>query len=163
MMELLNDATFWVAIAFTVFVILFLKFGKAKVLSSLDDKIDDIKKELAEAETLRVSAQELLAEYQCKHKDAMVEATSIINDAKKHAKIIKEKAEKDFAATMERRAAQLEERLSRIEQNATQEINAYTAQIAINATREILTSKMNDKADKNIIANVLENVSKTLN
>ena len=131
--DLLHDTNFWVTISFVIFVLVFLKYGKAAALKGLDDNIDAIKTELMQAETLRVDAQELLAEYQRKHKDALSEADKIIAQAKKNAEEIRLKAEADMDRTNERRKTQLDEKLSRIEQNARQEIEAYTAKIAINA------------------------------
>lgn len=163
MMALFQDTTFWVLIAFVIFAGFFIRYGKDKALAMLDDKILSIKNELETAENLRVEAQELLAEYQRKHKDAMSEAAGIIARAKDHAEAMRLKAEEDLADTMKRREAQLEEKLQRIEQNASMEIKAYTAQIAVNAAKEILTEKIDAKADKEIVSNTLNTVSKTLN
>lgn len=163
MSELLHDTNFWVLLSFIIFVGVFLKYGKAKALASLDEKISSIKTELETAEKLRVDAQELLAEYQRKHMDAMSEAAQIISHARQQAESLKSKAESDLAETLKRREAQLDERLTRIEQNARQEIEAYTAKIAVNAAKNLLTEKIDAKSDKDIINNVLGNVSKTLN
>lgn len=163
MMSLFQDTSFWVLIAFLVFVGIFIRYGKDKALAMLDDRIKAIRTELETAENLRVEAQELLAEYQRKHKDAMLEAADIIARAKDHAEAMRVKAEEDLQETMKRREAQLEEKLRRIEQNAATEIKAYTAQIAINATKDILSRQMDAKTDKDIINNTLNTVSKTLN
>lgn len=162
MSELLHDTNFWVLISFVIFIGVFLKYGKATALKSLDDKINSIKLELSHAENLRVQAQELLAEYQRKHKDALSEAEAIIADAKKHAETIRLKAEEDMARTQKRREAQLQEKLERIEQNARQDIESYTAKIIIDATRQIMTESMDEKSDKSIIENTLSTANKSL-
>lgn len=163
MMELFQDANVWVLISFIIFMGVAWKFGKDAAIGGLDAKIDSIRKELDEAERIRVDAQELLAEYQRKHKDALSEADKIIAEAKKHADDIRDKAESDMKRAQARREEQLDEKLARLEQNATQEIQAYTAKIAVNAARQVLTEKMNDKADKAIIANIATDISKTIN
>ncbi len=163
MTELLHDTNFWVLISFVIFSGVAYKYGKTTVLSKLDGKIDAIRTELSQAEKLRVDAQELLAEYQRKHKDAISEAATIIADAKKHANDIKNTAEEDLKNILARREDQLQEKLTRIEQNASQEIQAYVAEIAVNSARDLLNSKMDAKADKAIISNMMSNVSKTLN
>lgn len=163
MADLLHDTNFWVLISFLIFMVVAYKYGKDAVLNGLDGKIDAIKTELHQAEQLRVDAQELLAEYQRKHKDTMSEADRIIAEAKKHAEEIRIKTEEDMNRANARREAQLDEKLLRLEQNATQEIQAYTAKIAVNAARDLLSINMTDKADKDIIANVMGNISKTLN
>ena len=162
-MDLLQDSNVWVLISFIIFMGVAWKFGKDAALGGLDSKIDSIRTELEKAEKIRVDAQELLAEYQRKHKDALSEADKIIPEAKKHANDIREKAESDMAKAQARREAQLDQKLERLEQNATQEIQAYTAKIAVNAAREILSNQMNEKADKAIIANITTDISKTIN
>jgi F-type H+-transporting ATPase subunit b len=163
MTELVQDANFWVLVSFLIFLAVAWHYGRAAALGKLDDKINNIKKELEEAERIRVDAQELLAEYQRKHKDAMSEADQIIADAKKHAEDVRAKAEDDMNKAQARRQEQLDEKLARIEQNAIQEIEAYTAKIAVNAARQILTDKMDSKTDKDIMANVMNTMSKTIN
>lgn len=162
-MALLEDTNFWVLISFILFAFVAIRYGKDKAMALLDDKIAAIKNELDTAESLRVEAQELLAEYQRKHKDAMGEAANIIARAKDHAEALRLKTEEDLAETMKRREAQLEEKLQRIEQNAAMEIKAYTAQLAINAAKDVLSQNIDAKADKEIIDNTLNTISKTLN
>ena len=163
MMELFQDSNIWVLISFIIFMGVAWKFGKDAALGSLDSKINSIRTELEKAEKIRVDAQELLAEYQRKHKDALSEADTISADAKKHAKDIRDKAESDMEKAQARREAQLDQKLARLEQNAAQEIQAYTAKIAVNAAREILSKQMNEKADKVVIANIMSDISKTIN
>ena len=61
------DATFWVAISFLIFcgVLIYLKIPQ-KVNSSLTNQISEIKKELDEAEKLKVEAKNLLSNYEDK-------------------------------------------------------------------------------------------------
>jgi len=160
--HLLHDTNFWVLISFVIFVGVFLKYGKAQVLSGLDNRINEIKNELETAEKLRVDAQELLAEYQRKHKDAIGEAETIIATAKKNAESLRVKAEDDLQKTITRREQQLNERLARIEENARHEVESYTAQIALNAARTVLKDKIDSKTDKVLHEAALNQASKTL-
>ena len=61
------DATFWVAISFFIFlgVLIYLKVPQ-KINSSLINQINEIKKELDEAEKLKVEAKNLLSDYEDK-------------------------------------------------------------------------------------------------
>lgn len=161
--HLLHDTNFWVLISFVIFIGVFLKYGKSQVLAGLDKRIDEIKTELDTAEKLRVDAQELLAEYQRKHKDAIGEAERIIADAKSQADSIRVKAEDDLSKTMSRREQQLNERLARIEENARQEVEAYTAKIAVNVARTVLKDKIDSKTDKALHESTLNQASNALN
>lgn len=160
---LLHDTNFWVLISFVIFVAVFLKYGKAKVLQGLDDKIQTIKNDLQTAETLRVEAQEILAEYQRKQKDAVKEAENIIAEAKIKAQAIREHSEKEWSKTMSRREEQLNERLKRIEDNARSEIQTYTAKLAVNSTRKILQDNLSSKTDKQLVSDTLNQIPNSLN
>ena len=61
------DATFWVAISFFIFLggLVYLKVPQ-KINDSLDSKINEIKKELEEAEKLKNESKNLLSEYENK-------------------------------------------------------------------------------------------------
>ena len=56
------DETFWVAVAFFIFigVLIYLKVPK-KINDSLNNKIGDIKKEISEAEKLKEEAKNVLS------------------------------------------------------------------------------------------------------
>ena len=58
------DATFWVAISFFVFVggLIYLKIPQ-KINQSLNSQIDSIRKELDEAEKLKVEAKNLFKKH----------------------------------------------------------------------------------------------------
>ena len=52
-LELLYSETFWVAIAFFIFVILSFKKAKKVLIESLDKRINEIKKTVNEAKELK--------------------------------------------------------------------------------------------------------------
>ena len=61
------DATFWVAVSFFIFlgILVYLKVPQ-KINNSLTNQINEIKRELDEAEKLKVEAKNLLSNYETK-------------------------------------------------------------------------------------------------
>lgn len=161
-MELFQDTGIWVLISFLVFCAVMWRFAKDKFCALLDGRIETIRKEIDAAESLRVEAQELLAQYQRKQRDAAKEAEQIIETARAHAEEARKEAEKDLEKTMARREQQLQERLNRMQEKATQDIQAYAAQIAVQATREIIAEKMDDKNSARLIEQSIRNISDSL-
>jgi len=84
-MDFIQDPTAWLAISFVIFMVILVKKGKGAFLSLLDSRIENIRTEIETAENLRVEAQELLAQYQRKHRDAVKESEQILADAEKRA------------------------------------------------------------------------------
>ncbi len=157
-MELLQDSHIWYIFSFVIFAGIIFKYGIPALNNLLDGRIEQIKKDIEEAESLRVEAQEMLAQYQRKHRDAVQESESIIANAKENAKQFKEKAEAELDEIIKRREAQLEDRLERMKQNAINEIQSHAADLAINATRQIIIEKLDKKANAQLVGQAIENI-----
>ncbi len=161
-MSLLLDTNFWYAVSFVMFAFVVLKFGKPVVLKYLDDQIQAVREELKTAESLRIEAQDLLAQYQRKHRDAVEEAQIIIKNAQNHVEEITRKAEADLDETMARREKQLQERLARLKETAIAEIQNYTANLAIEATAEIIAEKLDKKTNETLVEGSIQDIGRKL-
>lgn len=160
---LAHDTSLWVAISFVVFVFIAYKMGRNAVVGGLDNKINEIKEEIENAERLRVEAQELLAQYQRKQRDAEKEAADILAKAEDQAKLLKDNAQKELAEVMDRRETQLAERLRRIEENAIAEIQGHAADLAVAATTEMIAQTLDEKTNAGLNEDAIKNISKQLN
>ena len=156
------DSHTWVLISFLLFLAIAFRFGKNTFLSKLDNRIDSIRNEIKTAESLRIEAQELLAQYQRKQRDAAKEAEDIIAAAKSAAAIIRSEAEKDLQDLLVRKEAQLGERLKRMEDSAKTEIQSYAAELAVKATTEIIQSKLDQAANDRLIDASIQAISAQL-
>lgn len=162
MFDLTTEMT-WITISFAIFAYIAYRFGKHSVLSGLDGRIEEIRKEISTAESLRVEAQELLAQYQRKQRDAEKEAAQIVKEAEKHAVRIREAAEAELVETMNRREAQLTERLERIEKNAMAEIRNHAAELAAAATMETILKMLDEKTNKKLVDDAIGHIPQHLN
>lgn len=161
-MALFLDTHVWYAISFFAFAFIVYKFGKPAILKYLDDQIQAVREELKTAEGLRIEAQDLLAQYQRKHRDAVEEAQIIIKNAQNHAEEITRKAEADLDEAMARREKQLQERLTRMKEAAIGEIQTYTANLAIEATAEIIAEKLDKKTNETLVESSISNIGQKL-
>ncbi len=159
---LLNDSAIWLLCSFVIFAFLLWQKGKGAVVALLDKRIAEIKSELETAENLRVEAQELLAQYQRKHRDAVKDADKIIANAQASADEIRRKAEQDLSESLTRKEQQLRDRLTRAEQSAIQEIQEYAADLAIKATSEIIAGKLDKKTSEGLLDDSVKNISKNI-
>ncbi len=148
---ILEDGYIWYTFSFLIFGFIVIKLGRPIILSALDGRIEQIKKDLQEAESLRVEAQEMLAQYQRKHRDAVQESEAMLTAARENAEQFKAKAEADLEEVIKRREAQLEDRLKRMEQNAISEIQSYAADLAMNAASQIIIEKLDKKTNAKLV------------
>lgn len=158
-MALFQDTHIWYLFSFIIFCAIAYKMGRHHVMNKLDSHISHVQSELEQAENLRVEAQELLAQYQRKQRNAIKDADEIIENAKKSAEEIRKNAEQDLDQQIARKNAQLEARLKRMEQNAIDDMQHYASELAIQATREIITHNLDQSTRNKLLTNSIENVA----
>ncbi len=160
---LAHDTNIWVVFSFLLFVFVAYKVGGKAVTGGLDARIAEIKREIEVAESLRIEAQELLAQYQRKQRDAEKEAAEIVASAERQVAKIRETAEAEMTDAAERREAQLAERLKRIEDKAMADIQNHAATMAVEAARQIIAQSMDEQTAASLTKNAIGDLGKALN
>ena len=145
------DATFWLAISFFIFfaILIYLKVPQ-KINNSLTDKINEIQKELEEAEKLKEEAKNLFADYENKIDKSKKETKEIIDSAKKESeKAIIEKTKK-FHQIIEKRKKSTEQKIVQMKENALKDIKNISVKISI----EVVENLIKNSIDKNKLENL---------
>jgi F-type H+-transporting ATPase subunit b len=145
MPQLFHDPEFWVAVAGLVFVVLVWKPARRAILGSLDARAVRISQELDEAHRLREEAEQLLADYQRREREAGAEAEAIVTHAKAEAERIAERGVRELEQSLQRRQHLAEERIAQAEAKALDEIRAIAVDIAIAAARETLIAQLDER------------------
>ena len=151
------DATFWVAISFFIFfgVLIYLKVPQ-KINSSLTDQINKIKKELDEAEKLKVEAKNLLSDYEDKIDKSKKEVQKITNLAKKDSeKMIVEKTQK-FYQIMEDKKKSTEQKITLMKKNALKDIKNISIKISMETVENLINNSIDKKKLEKFYSNSLE-------
>ena len=143
------DATFWVAIAFIIFVMGLIYFKvPQKINSLLNNAINVITNEIKEAEKLKEEAKNLLNESQEKLEMAPKESEKIINNAKKESEKIVIEINNKFFQISENRKKITEQKISQMKEEAIKSIKNISVKIAMDSTvRLIITSLNKSKLD----------------
>ena len=152
-----------VVVALCVFlVILFLVWKKvpAAIGKSLDKKIEAIREQLAEAESLRKDAEALKAEYEAKAVAADKEAAAMVERAKHEAEAIVAKAAEDAEALVERRKAMAEAKIAAEERAAIDELRATAASAATAAAAKLIAERNDAGADKKLVDQAIASLTK---
>ena len=147
------DPTGWVALA--MIAVLGIMFGWAKVHkaigAALDEKIDQIRKQLAEAEELRTQAEALRSEYEAKAKSFETERQAMLDRASREAGEIVAKAETDAAALVERRKRIAEEKIAAEERGAIEQLRSVAASAATRAAAKLIAERGSAEADSRLV------------
>ena len=139
---MLSDPTFWVLVYFVIFVALVWKPGSKAVAQMLDDRAEKIRSDIEKAARLRYEAQALFAEYQKKQRDALKDAEAIVAAARAEAKALSKQAASDLETSLKRREQLALQRIAQAEAQATADVRAAAVDLAVAATRKILTEKL---------------------
>ena len=145
MMHLFADPEFWVLLAVVVFVIVVWRPARRAVVGALDERATRIRGELEEARKLRDEAEQLLADYRQKEREAAADAQAIIAHARDEAARIATQSTRDLQQSLERRQRLAEERIAQAEAKALDEIRAAAVDVAIAAAREVIVSELDER------------------
>ena len=151
------DATFWVAVSFFIFFggLIYLKLPQ-KINSSLVNQINDMKKELDEAEKLKVEAKNLLNVYESKLDKSKKETQEIIQKAKNDSeKNILEKTEK-FHQMVEERKKSTEQKITQMKENALRDIKNISVKISIETVKHLISNSIDKQKLENLNSKSLE-------
>ncbi|QGM99494.1 ATP F0F1 synthase subunit B [Methylocystis parvus] len=133
------DAEFYVAVGFTIFLLVLLWAGAhSKFAALIDSRINRIKSELAEAERLRAEAESLLASFEKKREDAEAEAKAIVAQAKEEAELIAAEGKRRLDEFMSRSVKQVEQKIAQAEAQAAAEVRAAAADAAVKVAERVL-------------------------
>lgn len=155
------DASFFVALAFVLVILGFLKLKlPKKAMTALDTRSAAIKAELDEARNLRDEARSLLADYEQRLKAAEKEAAQLIEQAREDAKRITEEAGMAMQARLEQRTQRAGEKIARAETQLVQEVRQATTRLAVEAAATLIAEAGSQELNDKLIAQTLKAVEK---
>ena len=157
------DATFWVAVSFFIFFggLIYLKVPQ-KINNSLIDQINEMKKELNEAEKLKIEAKNLLSNYENKIDKSKKETLEIINLAKKDSEItILEKTNK-FHQIIENKKKNAEQKIVQMKENAIKDIKNISVKISMEAVEHLIKNSIDKNKLEKLYIKSLEQTKTSL-
>ena len=144
------DATFWVMISFFAFIGLLIYFKiPQKIKTNLDENINNIKKQLEEADKLKEDAKNILTENEKKISNSKVEVKQMINKANDEAEKNVIKTNQDFHNLMDSRKKNAEERIKQLKNQVLKDIKNASVKIAIESVEKLIKNSLDkSKLDK---------------
>lgn len=134
--------TFWALVSLIIFAAIAIYLRVPGMMGkSLDKRAEDIRKELEEAKRLREEAEQLLADYQRRRREAEAEAANILKAAERDAALFLAEAKQKTEEYVARRTAMAEQKIRQAEQDATNEVRASAVDLAVAAAQKLLSEK----------------------
>jgi F-type H+-transporting ATPase subunit b len=162
MKAVLHDPTFWVLVAFVIFVAAFGRMIARGIAAGLDKRADKIRAALDQAEQLREEAQDLLASYQRKQRDAVKEAEAIIAHAREESERILQHGKDRIGESLIRREQLAMQRIARAEAQAVADVKARTIDVAVEAARAYIAGTLKGSKADALIEAAIKDLPKKL-
>ncbi len=161
---MLQDPSFWVAIAFVGFIAVVIYFKLPSIVGKqLDDRASRIKTELDDAQKLREDAQALFADYQRRQRDALATAEEIVVKAKEDAEILRKESEAELEANLKRRQELAEAKIQQAEEKALAEVQNIAVDVAIAASEKLMKENIKAKEAGALIDQSIKELGSQLN
>jgi F-type H+-transporting ATPase subunit b len=145
-----------------LFVVLTARIAYRVVTVALDDRADRIKNQIDEAMRLAAEAQELLASYERKQREAAEEAESIVEHARHEAARLGEHAAQELERSLARRRQQALDRIAQAEASAIAYVRDHAIEVAMNATERLLAEKIKGKSADDLIDAAIKELPENL-
>lgn len=142
-----HEPRVWTAIAFVLFFVIFGRKIWGVVASKLDERANEVRKNLDEATRLRREAEQMLEDSKRDHKRAQEEAQQLIAKSNEAAEQMRAQAERDAADIVARHEKMARERIEAAEKIALRDIRRQAAALALTATKEVLSKKLEEDQD----------------
>jgi len=157
------DATFWVAVSFFIFfgVLIYLKVPQ-KISNSLTDQINEMKKELDEAEKLKIEAKNLLSNYENKIDKSKKETREIINLATKDSEKTILEITKKFHQIIENKKKNAEQKIVQMKENALKDIKNISVKISMEAVEHLIKNSIDKSKLEKLYIKSLEQAKTSL-
>lgn len=160
---ILHSTDFWYAVSCLLFVVLLARPIMRMINKLLDDRTAEINRQLEEARNLREEAQNLLATYKRKQRDALEEAEEILSHAKEEAQQIRQNAKKQLEQELKMRTDQAMRKIEMAESEAVSEVQNATADIAVAAAQQLIADRLDDTTRTRLAKEAIEGMSDQIN
>ena len=157
------DATFFVALSFVLFVVFVIWAGlPSTIIKSLDDRSEQIKKELDEARILHEEAQKLLATEKRKLEQCDAEVEDILKQASEQAALITEKSNNLLKEEIQRKQKQADLKIAQARDEAVREVKAKASELSLIIAKEYLKENIDDNVASDLIDKSISDLKNNL-
>ena len=153
---------FWVSVAFVITIAAIIRPFLRFVTTALDKRSQTIAERIEEAQRLREEAQDLLASYQRKQRDAVKEAEEIVDHARRETERMGGRATADQEKAVEQREQMAMERIAQAEAKAVAEVRGEAVDVALEATRHLLAEKLTGRKADALVDDAIKDLPERL-
>ena len=145
----------WTLIAFGITLVLLRRLAFPRIAAALDKRRIAIEESIDHAQRMRKEADELLAEYRARLKEAREQADDIVTRARKAADRLEDDAKADAKKTREEMMEETRREIEFETRRAIGEIRREVANLTVLATEKVAKKSLDDDDHKRLIEEAL--------
>ncbi len=149
----------WGSISFAALMFILYKFAYPQVRKMMDNRTERIRTDLQAAETAKVDAENVLAEYRAQLNDARAEAGRIIEEARQAADRIKRDQESRLQAELAELRARAVADIESAKVQAVSDLRGEVAQLAIGAAETVVQRSLDEATQTQLIEDYINQVA----
>lgn len=155
-----TEIEFWIAVAFVLSVLVLLKPLTKAVRAGLENRINNVVKEIDDAAKLRDDAQLLLAEYERKFVNAQAEAEHIVEQSRKNLQNIKKHELSRLKTELKNKETEAERRIAASTTKAKDEINLSASKVSIDLAKKTINQYLQNADRSKLIDEAIADLDK---
>ena len=145
----------WTLLLFGISMYILWKLAFPRISEALDRRQKAIEDSIDHAEQIRHEADQVLAEYRERLKEARGQADEIVQRARKTAETHEREAEEDAKARRERMLEQTRRDIEAETQRAIQEIRSEVADLTVMATEKVTRKTLTEDDQRRLVQDAL--------
>lgn len=159
---MLSDPQFWVALAFIIFIVAIFFPVRKILIKSLDEKIQNIKQSIQDAENIKNETQIILSDIKKRENEVQIEIKDINLKAQKKIESLETNAELKLQDQINKHKLLSSNKINQIVRDANIEIKKYISENAIQATISVLKRNINQEQKQNLINQSIKELNTVL-
>ena len=148
----------WTLLAFLGTFLILRKYAFPKIAEALDKRRKAIEESIDHAERTRAEADEILAEYRERLKEAREQADDIVGRAHRSADHIEEESKQDAKQQHEEMMESTRREIERETQRSLEQIRKEVANLTITATEKVTRKSLDDEDHQRLVREALDEV-----
>jgi len=158
---MLNEK-FWLAVAFTAFVLLIIKYVNPKISKALGDKSKSIAEEILAAKEMKEKAIQLLAKAEKYQKESESYSQKLMKDAQDEAQKYAAESKQMVELEIAKKTAAALNRIQIEEASAIREIKSKIVALAIANLSENISKELTSANHEQLFAQAMQDLEKTV-
>lgn len=148
----------WTLLAFGITMLVLRRFAFPKISAALEERAEKVAKNIEESERSRAEADELLAEYRGRLKEAREQADDIVARAKRTGENAKEEATQEGRAKREELVAAARKDIDAETKRSLEGIRREVADLTVLATEKVTRKSLDSEDQKRLVEEALDEV-----